>query len=237
MLHTLMLVDHNTLLRQGLRSLLNAQGEFEVIDEARDGREALHKVVAKPPDLVLIDSQLPGMDGIQTTAQIKRRLPNVRVVMLTETRTSDFVREALQVGADGYLLKDATFEELLIALRSAALGKKYLSPDVSPQLVEGFLNPTLTAKLERDRLGKLTMRERSILQLVAEGRTNRAAAEFLSVSPKTVEKHRANLMRKLGLRNATELIFAAMELGLVERPAFQRDRRPAVRFETHIVAS
>jgi DNA-binding NarL/FixJ family response regulator len=228
---TILLVDHNSLLRQGLRSLLDSQGDFEVIAEARDGREALHRAIANPPDLVLMDSQLPGMDGLQTAAQIKRRLPDVRLIMLTETKTSDFLRESLQVGADSFVLKDATFEELLSALHSVVRGKKYFSPDVSPLPVEGYLNPHLTANVEQDSLRRLTMRERSILQLVAEGRTNRATAEFLSVSPKTVEKHRANLMRKLGLRNATDLMFAAVELGVVERPAFQRHRQPAVRLE------
>ena len=234
--HTILLVDHNVLLRQGIRSLLNSQAEFEVIAEARDGREAMHKALAQPPDLVLIDAQLRGLDGIQTTAQLKRRLPQVRVVMLTETKTNDSVRESLQAGADGYVLKDASFEELLMALRSVALGKKYLSPDVSPLLVAGYLNPNSTGANGPDGLSKLTLRERGILQLVAEGRTNRATAEFLSVSPKTVEKHRANVMRKLGLRNATELVFAAMELGLVERPSFQQNRRPPVRFEPRVVA-
>ncbi len=233
MQNSILLVDHNTLLRQGLRALLVAQGEFEVVGDACDGKEALKQALACPPGIVLIDAALPGLCGLQVTAQIKRRLPGTRVIMLTQTKTEDCVRDSLLAGADGYVLKDASFEELLIALRSVARGKKYLSPDVSQLLVQGYLNPQATADAQADGASKLTTRERSILQLVAEGRTNRASAEFLSISPKTVEKHRASLMRKFGLRNATELTFAAMDMGLIERPALGQRRIPAARFEMH----
>jgi DNA-binding NarL/FixJ family response regulator len=234
---TVLLVDHHDLLRQGLRSLLSAQGEFVVIGETGEGREAVRLALAQSPDVVLIDAQLRGLDGVQTTALIKRRQPQVRVVVLTETKTNDCLRESLQVGADGFVLKEAGFDELLKALRSVVQGRKYLSPEVSPLLVEGYLNPDLPSDGEPDRLRRLTLRERSILQLVAEGRTNRAAAEFLCLSPKTVEKHRASLMRKLCLRNAAELMLAAIEMGLIERPAFPSQRRPPVAFGNHIGAS
>ncbi len=215
----LLLADANTLLRQGLRSMLAQHAEFNVVAEAGEGKEAARLALQHRPGLALIDVQLPGMNGIQATTYIKRHLPHVRVVMLTCAKTQDFVRESLRVGADGYVLKDASFAELLLAMRSVMLGKKYLSPDVSCQLVESYLNPQLAASSSPTALQKLTTRERSILQLIAEGRTNRAAAEFLSVSPKTIEKHRASLMRKLGLRSATELALTAIELGLIERPA------------------
>lgn len=229
--HSLLLVEANILLRQGLQALFAAHGEFDVVAQASDGREALQQVSACTPDLVLIDSQLPSACGIQIAAQIKRRLPATRLIMLTQTKTNDCVRESLQAGVDGYVLKDASFEELLMALRSVALGKKYLSPDVSQLLVQGYLNPQTAAQASEQASTRLTARERSILQLVAEGRTNRAAAEFLSISPKTVEKHRASLMRKFGLRNATELTFAAMDMGLVERPSMGLRRDPTPRFE------
>ena len=160
---------------------------------------------------------MPGMNGIEATAQIKRRMPEVKVVALTAYKTDEYVREALRAGADGYILKDASYDELVMALRSVVGGKKFLSPDVSGHLVDNYLNgnrpETKTAPWD-----KLTARERSILKLIAEGRTNRATAEFLNVSPKTVEKHRANLMRKLGLRNVSELTLVALESGLIERP-------------------
>ena len=213
----ILLVDQNSLLRQGLRAMLSAHLEFQVVGEVGDGRDAVQQAVALEPDLVVTDIQLPGISGIQALAHLKRRLPKARVIMLTSSKTDDYVRESLRLGADGYVLKDASFEELLIAMRSVVLGKKYLSPDVARHLVDGYLNPEV-AVAKNGQLQQLTMRERSILQLVAEGRTNRTAAEFLSVSPKTVEKHRASLMRKLGLRSATELTLTAIEMGLIERP-------------------
>lgn len=229
---TVLLVDPQLLLRQGLRSLLSERAEFNVIGDTGDGRDAIRLAIARAPDLVLIDAQLPGLDGIQTTAQLKRRLPQVRVVMLTETKTSDCLRESLQVGADGFVLKRAGFDELLGALRSVMQGHKYLSPEVSPLLVDGYLNPIPPTAAQTSQRHRLTERECSVLQLVAEGRTNRAAAEFLCLSPKTIEKHRASLMRKLGLRNAAELMLAAIEMGLIERPVFPCEHRP-VRFVRH----
>ncbi len=226
MTYNALLVDTQVLLRQGLRSLLSSQGEFAVIGDTGDGRDAVRLALLHAPDLVLIDAQLPGLDGMQTTALLKRRLPQVRVVMLTESKTSDCLRESLHVGADGFVLKQAGFDELLTALRSVMRGRKYLSPEVSPLLVEAYLNPSLPEAAETNRRHRLTSRERSILQLVAEGRTNRAAAEFLCLSPKTIEKHRASVMRKLGLRNAAELMLAAMEMGLIERPVFPSERKP-----------
>jgi DNA-binding NarL/FixJ family response regulator len=169
------------------------------------------------PDLVVTDIMLDGVNGLECVSQIKRRQPRIRVVLLTSFRSEDYVRAALRARADGYVVKDASLDEVLVALRSVAMGKKYLSPDVSAHVFESFVNPNqATAKVSR--LDLLTNRERSILQLVAEGRTNRGAAEYLSVSPKTVEKHRATLMHKLGLRNVAELTLVALELGLIERP-------------------
>lgn len=211
------LVDDNNLFRQGLRSMISAHAEFEVVADLRGGREAVQASLNLNPDLMLMDIVLSGVNGLETVPQVKRRLPNVKVVMLTSLRTDDYVREALRLGADGYVLKDSTLDELLMAMRWVAQGKKFLSPDVSSHVVNSFLHPE-SAGTKPSRLEMLTTRERSILQLIAEGRTNRTAAEFLSVSPKTVEKHRANLMHKLGLRNAAELTLVALELGLIERP-------------------
>lgn len=214
---TILLVDGNNLFRKGLVSLLHAGGEFSVIGDLGGGKEAIEVSLRFAPDIVLMDTMLEGLDGLETGARIKRNQPMVRVVMLTAVRSEEYVSAALRFGADGYVLKDATVDELLMALRSVAMGKKYLSPDVSAHVVESFLNPR-NARTPASRLELLTHRERSVLKLVAEGRTNRGAAAFLSVSPKTVEKHRANLMHKLGLRNAGELTLAALDLGLIERP-------------------
>jgi DNA-binding NarL/FixJ family response regulator len=208
--------DHN-LLRQGLRSLLGALPDFEVIGECADGREAVRLAVALAPNIVLMDLSMPGLNGIEATVQIKRRLPEIRVVALTSYKSDEYVREALRAGADGYILKDSSYEELVLGLRRIVAGKKFLSPDVSGHLVDSYLNGNRSPS-QGEPWDRLTARERSILKLIAEGCTNRTAAEFLHVSPKTVEKHRASLMRKLGLRNVAELTLAALERGVIERP-------------------
>jgi len=212
-----LLIESNDLFRRGLRALLASEADFTVVGEERGGREAVQASLSAEPDVVVMDIMLSGINGLEIVSQIKRRQPQVRVVMLTLQKTQDYVRETLRMGADGFVLKTASFEELLMAMRSVVQGKKFLSPDVSVHVVDSFLHPEhATARVSR--LARLTTRERSVLQLVAEGRTNRRAAEFLSLSTKTVEKHRATLMRKLGLRNAAELIMVALEMGLIERP-------------------
>jgi DNA-binding NarL/FixJ family response regulator len=193
--HRILLVDDHALFRQGLRALMAGQAEFAIVGEAGDGRAAYDEALAHQPEIVLMDIALPGLDGLQAAANIKRRMPTVRVVILTSSK----------------------YDELIMALRSVVGGKRYLSPDVSGHLVNEYLNPGRNGE-QKSPLNVLTNRERSILQLIAEGRSNRTAAEFLSVSTKTVEKHRANLMRKLGLRNSGELMLVAVEMGLVERP-------------------
>ncbi|MDR3370146.1 response regulator transcription factor [Rhodoferax sp.] len=214
----LLLLDDNTLFRKGLSALLSQQPDISVAGDVSTGREAEQMSARLEPDVLLMDLRLEGVSGLDIATQIKRRHTQIKVVMLTASRTEEYVRAALRMGIDGYVLKDASLEELLIAIRSVAKGKKYLSPDVSGHVVESFLHPEQTNG-KSSQLDVLTHRERGILQLIAEGRTNRSAAEFLCVSPKTVEKHRASLMQKLGLRNATEMTLAAIEMGLIERPS------------------
>ncbi len=216
----ILLVEDHSLLRQGLRSLVSTLPDFEVVGEARDGKEAIRQCMALSPDLVMMDLSMPGMTGIEATTQIKRRLPHIRVLALTAYKTDEYVREALRAGADGYVLKDASYEELVLALRHVVMGKRFLSADVSGYLVDALIQgaqPSAAAAAQTP-WNKLTARERSILKLIAEGKTNRAAAEYLNVSPKTIEKHRASVMRKLGLRNVSELAIVALEIGLIERP-------------------
>lgn len=213
----LLLVDDNTLFRKGLVALLAQQADMTVAGDLASGREATQACTSLEPDVIVMDIRLAESSGLDIAAQLKRRQTQVKILMLTSSRTEEHVRAALRLGVDGYVLKDASLEELLIAIRSVAKGKKYLSPDVSGHVVESFLHPE-QANGKSSQLDQLTSRERGILQLIAEGRTNRAAAEFLCVSPKTVEKHRASLMQKLGLRNAAEMTLVAMEMGLIERP-------------------
>lgn len=213
----LLLLDDNSLFRKGLSALLSHQPDMSVAGDADTGKEAEQMSTHLDPDVLLMDLRLAGVSGLDIAAQIKRRQPQIKVVILTASRAEEHVRAALRLGIDAYVLKDASLEELLLAIRSVAKGKKYLSPDVSGHVVESFLHPE-QSNGKSTQPDILTSRERGILQLIAEGRTNRSAAAFLCVSPKTVEKHRASLMQKLGLRNAAEMTLAAIEMGLIERP-------------------
>jgi DNA-binding NarL/FixJ family response regulator len=217
----ILLVEDHSVLRRGLRSLVATLPDFEVVGEASDGKDAIRQSLTLSPDLVMMDLCMPGMTGFEAMAQIRRRLPHVRILALTAYNTDEYVREALRAGADGCVLRDASYEKLVLAVRDVAMGKRFLSTDVSGYLLDAVMqdgqvaNAPSTASL----WSKLTARERNILKLIAEGRTNRSAAEYLNVSPKTIEKHRASVMRKLGLKNVTELAIVALELGLIERPS------------------
>jgi DNA-binding NarL/FixJ family response regulator len=217
MSHRVLLVDGHSLFRQGLRALMSKETEFSIVGEASDGRTAVEQAVALQPDIVLTDLILSAADATDVVAQIKSRLPGVLVVIFTASKSDEHLRRSLRVGVNGYVLKEASYEELLMALRSVIDGKRYLSPDMSGLLVNEYLNPGRHAD-SRSPLNVLTQSERKILQMIAEGQSNRSTAAALSVSTKTVEKHRSNLMRKLGLRNSGELMLAAVEMGLIDRP-------------------
>ncbi len=214
----ILLVDDNHLFRKGLAALIANDGDFLVLGDVPGGLHVPQSALDFEPDIIVMDLQLAGINGLETGAQIKRRLPDVRIVLLTALRSQEHVRTALRSGVDGYVLKDATVEELKTCLRAVASGRKFLSSDVSALVVDSLMRPD-ERQSGSSRLGALTPRERSILQLVAEGRTNRGVAEYLNISPKTIEKHRSSLMHKLGLRNAAELTLAALDLGLIERPS------------------
>lgn len=219
-----LIVEDHSLVREALRSLVAGMHNFDVAGVACDGKQAVRAAVTLQPDLVLMDLSMPGLSGFDAIADIRRRLPNTRVVVLTLSRSEDSVHEAFRVGAHGYLSKGAALEEFEFALNSVMAGKKYISNELSSEIAANLLLGNRAAP-GRPAWETLTARERSILKLVAEGNTNRETAEFLCISPKTVEKHRSSLMHKLGLRTAAELVFTAAEMGLIERPA-ARSRRP-----------
>ena len=216
-----LIVDDHTLLRAGLRSLLAEEPGIEIAGEAADGRDAIRAVGQLSPDLVLMDLSMPGMNGIEAVIEIKRRYPEVRVLVLTLHISEDFIHASLRAGADGYILKDATHDELLVAIRSVLKGKTYLSMDVSGKVVSGYLGGGKSAS-GSSVFDTLTHREREVLKLVAEGSSNRGIAGFLSLSVKTVEKHRSNLMSKLDVHNAAGLTAFAIGKGLlVTQPGVQ----------------
>jgi DNA-binding NarL/FixJ family response regulator len=212
----ILIVDDHTLLRAGLRALLNLDPAIEVVGEAANGQDAIRAVGQLAPRLVLMDLTMPEMNGVEAIAEIKRRYPDVRVLVMTLHRTEDHVHASLKAGADGYILKDATLDEFRAAIRTVLAGKTYLSPDVSATVINGFRGGGGSS----DASGvydSLTHREREVLKLVAEGKSNKAIAAFLYLSIKTVEKHRSNLMSKLDMHNAAALTAYAMEKGLLVR--------------------
>ena len=212
--HRVLIVEDHTLLRAGLCALLSMDPDIEIVGEADNGRDAVSAVVALEPHVVLTDISMPGMNGLEAIVDIKRRFPQIKILVITIHKTEEYIHEALRAGADGYILKDASHDELRVAMRSILNGKTYLSPDISAKVINGFLG---VGKGEGTSgpWDTLTHREREILKLVAEGNPNRSIADFLCLSVKTVEKHRSNLMRKLDLHNASSLTAYAIEKGLL----------------------
>ncbi|WP_114970176.1 response regulator [Rhodoferax ferrireducens] len=211
---SIFIVEDHTLLRAGLRALLSQDPDLEIVGEADNGRDAIRAIAALAPHLVLMDISMPGMNGIEAMRDIKRRNPETRVLVLTIHKTDEYIHESLRAGADGYLLKDATHDELRVAIRSILNGKTYLSPDISGKVIHGYLR-TGKADDVSSSWDTLTHREREVLKLVAEGHPNRYISDYLCLSIKTVEKHRSNLMKKLDLHNASTLTSYAIGKGLL----------------------
>jgi DNA-binding NarL/FixJ family response regulator len=209
----IVIAEDHTILREGLRSLLSSHPDFEIVGEAEDGREAIRCVENLSPDLVLMDLSMPRMNGMGAIREIKKRFPETKILALTVHKTEEYVLATLEAGSDGYLLKDATHEELVIAIRSVLKGKPYLSPGISDRVIEGYLEGQKFVR-SSTLLDTLTPREQEILQLIAEGYKNKEISEHLCISIKTVDKHRTNLMQKLDLHNASALTAFAIERGL-----------------------
>jgi DNA-binding NarL/FixJ family response regulator len=210
----ILIVEDHTLLRVGLRALLTQDPDIEVCGESGNGRDAIRSISTLMPHLVLMDLTMPGIDGIEAITEIKRRFPQVRILVLTLHRTEEYIHESLKAGADGYILKDATHDELRVAIRSVLNGKTYLSPDISSKVLTVFLGGGKNGGFTSP-WATVTHRERQVLKLVAEGHSNKFIADYLCLSVKTVEKHRSNLMRKLDLHNASGLTAFAIEKGLL----------------------
>jgi DNA-binding NarL/FixJ family response regulator len=210
-----LIAEDHTLLRAGLRALLVQDPALEIVGEADNGRDAIRAIGVLKPHLVLMDLSMPGMNGIEAITDIKRRYPETRILVLTIHKTDEYIHESLRAGADGYILKDASHDELRVAIRSVLNGKIYLSPDISSSVISGYLGNGKGENNGASPWDTLTHREREVLKLVAEGHPNKFIAEFLCLSVKTVEKHRSNLMKKLDLHNASTLTAYAIEKGLV----------------------
>ena len=206
--------DDHHLVRQGIRALLEKADDIEVVGEAGDGQEAVELVERLAPDVLVTDIAMPSLSGSQAVGRVRALGMATQVVILTMYSDEMLVRQALQNGARGYLLKRSVTEELLLAVRAASRGEIYLSPAVSPSIVAGFLTFQADADA-RSPFEQLTPREQEVLQLISEGHTNNGIAQVLKVSVKTVEKHRANLMSKLNVHDLASLIRTAIKHHLI----------------------
>ncbi len=210
------IAEDHTILREGLKVLLSGNPDFEIVGEAADGLEAISGIEKFSPDLILIDLSMPRMDGIESIREIKKRQSATKIIALTVHKTEEYVLATLKAGADGYILKDSTHGDLIVAIKSVLNGKRYLSPGISKLVIEGYLEGKETLKT-KSSWETLTQRERGILKLIGEGYKNKQIADFLCISPKTVEKHRSNLMSKLNLHSTSALTAFALEKGLISK--------------------
>jgi DNA-binding NarL/FixJ family response regulator len=210
---TLLLADDHGIVRQGLRALLENEADFRLLGEAADGLQAVRLAEREEPDVVIMDLMMPGLNGIEACRQITRRSPRTRVLVLSMHSDVAYAAEAVRAGATGYVLKEACAEELVQAIRAVAVGKHYFSPPLNEAAISAYLRRAEGQPL--DPFATLTEREREVLQLTAEGSSGVEIAGRLFISPRTVESHRASLMRKLGLHNQKELVRYAVERGIL----------------------
>ena len=209
-----MLADDHKLMRSGLRVLLEQQPDLTVVGEASDGRDAVALVASERPDVLVMDIGMPSLNGIEAAAQITQSHPEVSIVMLSMHSDESYVLRALKAGAKGYLLKDSAEADLIRAVHAVAEGKSFFSPAVSKVLLDDYVRKLKRSGTE-DPYDLLTPREREILQLVAEGKSNKEIAQLLNLSVYTVETHRSNIMEKLNLHGVPELILYAVRMGII----------------------
>ena len=211
--HRIVIAEDHTILREGLRALLASDPEFDVVGEAEDGLDAIKSVKSLTPDVVIMDLSMPKMNGVAAIKEIKRVTPNTKIVVLTVHKNEEYILAAFQAGSDGYVLKYAGHEELVSAIRTVLKGQPYLSPAVSAVVLEAYLDGQKGLS-SQSPFRMLTNRETEVLKLIAEGYRNRQIADLLGISVKTVERHRANLMKKLDLHSGASLTAFALENGL-----------------------
>ncbi len=210
----ILLADDHTVMRKGLRLLLESQPEFSVVAEASDGRQAIEQAEGTQPDVAVIDIAMPNLSGIEAAQRIAAALPQVAIVILSMHSDEAYVLRALKVGAKGYLLKDSAEGDLIDAIKAVHQGKTFFSPEISRMLVDDYIREIRTRGAE-DSYDLLTTREREILQMLAERKSNKDIAQALSLSPYTVETHRRNLQEKLNLHSLAELILYAVRKGII----------------------
>jgi DNA-binding NarL/FixJ family response regulator len=215
----IVLVEDHAILREGLRALVTIESDFEIVGEFCSAEESLDCIGDLQPDLVLTDLTLPGLSGIELLAEIRRLSPLTRKLVLTAHANEDYIRAAFNAGADGYILKDVNSAELMIAIRTVSAGRQFLCKTISNTILSGYLSGDQRSS-SRAASQAITGREREVLTRIALGNSNKSIARELGVSPKTVEKHRSNLMRKLHLHNAAAITMFAIRNGMTGNATF-----------------
>ncbi|MGD9244688.1 MAG: response regulator transcription factor [Desulfobacterales bacterium] len=210
----ILIAEDQTLVRQGLRSLLESEKKIKVVAEAGDGIEAIRLVEKHKPDLVLLDLAMPKMTGLSALKDIKNRYPETKILALTFHSSEEYILEAFESGADGYCLKKDSHAELLAAIKNILSGKSFISPAISSKVLEGYLEGRKKLK-KKTSLETLTQREKEVLKLVGEGYSSIEIGDILCISSKTVDKHRSNIMNKVNLHSVAALTAYAIEKGLV----------------------
>lgn len=207
--------DDHTLMRHGVRKIIEERADWEVVAEASNGREAVNEAVAHSPDVVLLDVGMPQLNGIEATRQIVKRLPHARVLILSMHSDEAYVSQSMRAGAAGYLLKDSAGEDLVRAIAAVAAGKSFFSPAVARIMADDYLQ-RLADRGIMDRYDLLSEREREVFQLIAEGNSNKEIAALLSLSPATIETHRAHILQKLDVHNTADLVLYAVRRGVIK---------------------
>ncbi len=210
----LFLADDHPIVRDGLRFLLNAQPDMEVVGEAADGRATLREIRDAQPDIVILDIAMPVLNGIAVAEQIQELYPGMQVIILSMHATTEHIFRALRAGAEGYLVKETAGEEVLDAIRTVQAGGRYLSHEISDKVIEDYILQRESVA-EASPLDRLSAREREVLQLVAEGRSSIEIGEILSLSPKTVDTYRSRMMQKLGIDDLPALVKFAIQHGVI----------------------
>ena len=213
----ILIVDDHPLFRKGLKAVLESNNQFEVVGEARNGTEALEMVRKLDPDLVVVDISLPDQSGIELTREIRNLLPEVHIMIVSMHSKIDYIAEAFQAGATGYVVKESASESLLQGLEHVSKGDYYLDSSLSQEVAKKLIGPRAKEnRISHSAYGGLTPREQEVMRLLAEGLSSKKVAEKLFISPKTVENHRTNIMHKLDLHSTVELVRYAAKLGLID---------------------
>lgn len=210
-----LLAEDHTIVRKGLRSLLDKETGIEVVGEAEDGREAIVKAEELHPDVVVMDIAMPGLNGLEATRQIKKRFSDIKIIILTMHANEEYILQSLKAGASGYLIKKAAPAELISAINAVHKGHSFLSPSISRMVIDEYIRRSKEISEGEEGFERLTVREREVLQLIAEGRKTREIAELLYISIKTVETHRAHIMNKLDIHSTAELTQYAIRKGII----------------------